>query len=709
MADVTVNIRGNASQLQAELEDVERRAAAASSVLSSSPAGTSPTSPPSPLGGRVERRELLSPDRMVEDVMAEMRRRGVVAGMGNDVSAIVDQYSTTLRGTLDNDITARYSARREALSARRERDYQTIEQDIESRYQSAVAELPDPNDPWYRKPVDDQFAIMRNAAYERIGRQYDTEEEQIDREEREERTQAEQELTAAIKELTDYFSRQSTQGGDPSNSYIGRLRQQQRELIAQRDAAPDEAGALAASRQLAEVNESLRRAMLGEALGATGGPDMLRGTEGVMSMVGGLSSGNISGAAMGAGTAIAGLRGMSMASSLKLLGWIGAAAGAIQTLVNTKDDRESLATLASLTRTQAQTGAETARALNLGLRFTEVEGVSLGDLGMNVQDFGQRAGETIRARGTREEGVQETVRQIALERSLAMSEGSLRRGGEYDRYGVNVTDALSQLVTILSNIEGSGVEYGDFTRVQEKYDIQQGIMASFMSRTDRPDYSVANQAVAAFSAIPGITQDRRLGSDYAAFQDAIQNPMNERMRVLLYGTVGDLIRDTGGSFLEEGSAERRIYESEGVRNDVIDRVLRNPAYEGRIMQAVLQQITAMYGGTESQMGYFVMKNLFPSISPDRLDAYVRAFSESGSEASRLLRGERYTEGNIERTAAQNASFWIKDAPGYLSSYSTTMKEINNKLGTIASLLSGTIRIPGIGIWRNDGARDGGRE
>ena len=96
-----------------------------------------------------------------------------------------------------------------------------------------------------------------------------------------------------------------------------------------------------------------------------------------------------------------------------------------------------------------------------------------------------------------------------------------------------------------------------------------------------------------FSSVQGITQDSRIGTDIQSFQSMIQNPMNERMRALIYSSVSDLFPETGG------------------RMDLIDRELRNPENEGKIMQAVIQRITSQFGGTDTQMGYFAFKSLLP--------------------------------------------------------------------------------------------------
>jgi hypothetical protein len=247
------------------------------------------------------------------------------------------------------------------------------------------------------------------------------------------------------------------------------------------------------------------------------------------------------------------------------------------------------------------------------------------------------------------------------------------KGAQYDRYGITVTTALERMVAILSSIEESGVEATDFTRVQEKYDIQQQIMASFMTRQDKPDYDVANAILAAMSSVQGVTQDARIGSDYQAFQNAIQNPMNERMQALIYGTVADLFPDTAG------------------RADLIDRAIRNPENEAKILEAVMNRLTEQFGGTDTQMGYFVFKNLFPNIAPDRLDEYIDHFNNGGFASFY----EYYTKGGGDPNKRDWTSAWgnqaFKDATEMTAGWTRAVNDIKVLLTEIRDGITGTNR------------------
>ena len=217
MADVTVNIRGDASQLRNELDDVSRN-----------PNNPSSTTPPPSGGGSGS--AVPSNDRMIEDVRREMQQRGVLLVPGSSsMTQIINQYGQATRGTVNDRITERYDARRDDMRKRMSADYDAIEADIENKRQEGLRRLgPQANDPFYTSMLDQQLEQERDRQYRRIGSQYDQEEEQINQEEANERTQSETELTAAIRELTEYFNRQANQGGDAPDSYIGRLRAQQR-------------------------------------------------------------------------------------------------------------------------------------------------------------------------------------------------------------------------------------------------------------------------------------------------------------------------------------------------------------------------------------------------------------------------------------------------------------------------------------------------
>lgn len=653
MADVTVNIRGDASQLRDELDNVSRN-----------PSSGGSTPPPS---GGGSGSAVPSNDRMIEDVRREMQQRGVLLVPGSSsMTQIINQYGQATRGAVNDRITERYDARREDMRSRMSADYDAIEADIDKRRQEGLQRLgPNANDPFYTSMLDQQLEQERQRQYRMVGSRYDQEEEQINQEEQNERTQSETELTAAIRELTEYFNRQANQGGDAPDSYIGRLRAQQRELMQQRDSADSEEGAMAASRSLADVNEQLRR-VLGGGNAQQGRPySGLQGGLGLFNMINSAQDGDFGSAIATSGMAVSGLFGLGTKAAMRA-NWVALAATALyKGATGVSSNYDDLAGLAAL-RSTGGGGSGSASMGNLAQNAGNLNayGIYPSDLDISMDDFYSQAVRRTKARGTSDDWVKETISGIALERSLGLDQDALIKGSQYDRYGINITDAISRLVTVLNGIEGSGVSFGDFTRVQEKYDIQQQIMGSYMNRADRPNYDVANSNLAAFSAVQGITQDSRIGTDYQQFQGMIQQPMNERMRALIYSSVADLFPETGG------------------RMDLIDRELRNPENEGKIMQSVIQRITQQFGGTDTQMGYFAFKALLPDIAPDRLDQYIGQFSNKNNIAGSVLGdGLKNQDVFTSYETNNNKAKLTVEASDMISSMSKALTEIKNALTT----------------------------
>ena len=645
-------------------------------VIGNSSGGSAAPQPQPSIGSSSSSSSMI-PDnsRMIEDIRREMRSRGVLMVPGtNNMSQLINQYGQNLRSNVNDRITDQFDSRRQDIRNKYGAKYQEIEDNLEKQKQQRLASSGTPNNPFLIAAIDQQQEGIRNQLFKKYGQMQDQEEAALDQEEAEARKTADEELTKAIKELTDYFKREEKSGVD-ENSYIGKLRAQQRELIQQRESARTEDEAVGYSRQLAEVNEKLREVLSGES--GQGGfnrrrfqDPVMQTTRGIQQLLGGLQGGDIGSVIMGAGSTGVALSGAGMTTAMKALGWIGLAAGAAKGLSDTAKDYESMSSLAALrSPSLGYSGSDSMHYLNANIADMRYGGLSFTDYGMNRDEFASEAARRVKQRGIGDNFFEETMKQIGLERNLALDSGALGAAGQYDRYGISSTDAISRLVTMLNGIKGSGVDYTDFTRVQEKFNIQQQIMGGYMSRSDKPNYDVANQSVAAFSAVRGITQDARLGSDYAQFQNAIQNPANDRMRALIYGAVADIMPETAG------------------RMDLIDRAIRNPENEGKIMQAVIQRVTAQFGGTDTQMGYFVLKNLFPNIAPDRLDNYIRDLSDPNSQAGRIL--AKGMSSDFKTVGDKNADTFAKQSGGFVTGYTTLLKDISETLKTIAGKITGT--------------------
>lgn len=619
-------------------------------------------------------------ERMISDIRREMQSRGVLLVPGSQgLSQILNEYKRQLGDQARSEITQKYQAQRDDLAGRRTAAYRGIERDIEAFYRKGVAGDDDPNDPatqaYWREYANKKFA----PAWTRVGKEFDKEEQSLAAEEEAAKSRVETELTDAIKRLTDTFEREAKTNPDVPDSYINRLRAQQKAIIGERDSATDEAGAIAASKRLAEVNEQLRRAMTGEDTtqnrGGGGWGVALSGMRGMEQFMGAAGSGNLAGMINGLGGTGVGIAsamgGLSLSGAATAMGVIAAIAGLAGGVQQGAERYDQMSSLAAFRSTTGFEGFESGRRIGPMIRggFRGSEAYDIARLGMNETEFAREAESRIRARGTSGDWFNEIYRQIGLERNFALRSGALSAAGAYDRYGISGTEAVTRLVNTLAGIQGSGVSRGDFTRVQEKLDVQQQIMGSYMSRADRPDYDVANRTVAALSAVRGITQDARIGSDYAVMQNALQNPMNERMKALIYGTIEDIMPSTRG------------------RMDLIDQALKNPKNEGQILQSVIQRITAMYGGMDTQMGYFAFRNMFPGIAPDRLKSYIADFSNPESEASKQL--IRSLRGGAVLSDAQGsvADRLAKQGTEYTSNVTAFLDDIKNNVQGIFDWLA----------------------
>ena len=652
MADVTVNISGNADGLKREIEDVGRRARevenGVNDVFGKTPpppgvfpgTGTREVVPPTPGGSTTtpSRQPDIIPDRVVDEMRREAENRQLKPG-SQEFNNAVEELQKTSQERLDQDITAKYSQRRSDLTEEMNNAYRKIDDDVDRQKNERIQMIGQQayNDPLRKPQIDQEFEDLRDVRYRDVGKRFDEQFDKIDEDEKNERTQSEAQLTEAIRQLTEELGRiAGTQTSDP-NSFINRLREERRQAIQERDNAPSEEEAQQAQRRVNEIDGRLRRIQGGEEtgqggqVGQFGGANVASGINAVNSAASGDLAGTFTSGAM-----MLGARAFIPAAII---------AGLIKSMQIGSENIDQAGDLARLRGTTGTSGAGALNQINQQFSHPVSGGRTIGDLGLDEQEFRTRAMQTIRASGSSQDWVRNTFESAAVEKNLGLNEGALVQGSQYDRYGKNVIDAILDLTNTLSEIRTSGVTGNDFTRVQERFDIQQGIMAGYMNRTDKPDYDVANRLLAGFSAVP-VTQDQRTGTDIQDFQQAIQNPMNDRMRALLYGVIGDLAPETQG------------------RVDLAERYRLDPENEGRLIQATVQRVTQMYGGTQTTQGFMAFRSLFPNIAPERLDQYINAFQNPDSEASKRLIEELKT-GN--RVVSREES--VQTAPGYVSDMS----------------------------------------
>lgn len=631
-------------------------------------------------------------NRLTEEYRKLLQQQGgvVIPGSANS-RQIWSQVEANAKQDISARISNKYDGRRSALDEKYEEKflsandrYKDEQQRILSKYKGRDSKFIESTDEWKEN----------EKWFEQYGRQLDkdkaVEDKQINKEERDELAAALRELTATLKDSKESVERDDERG-DSEDSYLGRLRAERRQILNERDSAATREEALAASERLAAKDEEIRRVTGGEQ-GKPMFDRYMMGIQGVQGIYNGLEGGDLGGAVMGVGSTISGFSGLSLKAAMRVAGVAALVAGAIKTVQGSNERYNATADLAAYRSTSggrngtnALTGTVTAmRDAGIAKTAANPIGTTYADFDLDYKEFSQRAANTVQQRGTGEGWYTETMKQIGLERQFGLQQNALGQGAQFDRYGQTVTDAVTTLVRTLAthNIEGANLR--DFSRVQEKYDFQQSLMQSYMGRADKPNYDYANQAVLAVNQVTGITHDQRDVSDYASFQNAIQNPKNDRMRALLFSTVQEMMpemKDSHGNFYDATDAGRM---------DLIDRAIRNPENEGKIMQAMIQKISEMYGGINTQMGYFAFKNLFPDISPDRLDQYVEQFSNPDSEAGGSLRqdpsksdvGAAYV-----RSASEQAEIWAANSKNYYHGMTRAVEDIKKILHDFVDTLT----------------------
>lgn len=615
MADVTVNIRGNASQLRSELDNITPQ--------SQSSGGSS---------GIIGRDESGSA-RMIEDVRREMQQRGVLLVPGSSsMSQIINQYKQTQGDATEANISHKYGERRADMRSRMSDDYARIDAEVEQQRRTGMSSI---TDDFSKSVLEQRLQQYSDSQYRRVGQRYDQEEDELRAEEAEEKSAAERELTEAIKELTEHFDRQSEQG-TPDDSFLGRLRAQQRALITERDNAATEEDARSASMRLAGVNEQMR--------GVMGGGDgvnqgVMRGLKvggGAMMTANALGSGDIGGGIMGAAL---------MTGNPYAIAGAAVLSGGMAIADTISNATESYSKMAAFSSTAGGRDLENARK-HLTDRvpyMADVHGISHTDLGMDQTDFMADAYKRMSSRRMSEGWREESITQNALEKVLALSEGYLGTASKFDRYGQNTTEAVSRLVSLLSvtsrgevrNFDNAGG--ADFTKVQEKLDIQQRLMGSYMGLTDKPNYDTANRMVAAFSSTEGITQDSRLGDDIMSFENAIINPQNEMMRTLIYDSINQLFPEFGGNIAEVKKAQQ------------------DPEKRAKILPQLIKQMDAIFGDVTTTQGQFAYSSVFQGISLDRLEPFIKGLSEGGSIEQILNGGDTLTEEKTQMALKRGSS------------------------------------------------------
>lgn len=255
MADVVVNIRGNTSELQNDLNQIGGQTPPSIPTGGSGqqvpPTGSQQIpSPQTPGGGTPA---MPSYDRMAQDIRREILNRGVMMVPGSSnfnqfMNTIQQQQRTSGYQAIDDRYTQRVTATQAYYQQEQEKQLDALEDERREKLKGATTQSgEDRINARYdnkRQQLLDNIQIQQAQAFTQLQSERDSEKEQLDKD-----------LTQVMKDLVDELKR-----GNP-NSYLGQLRGQYREAIWKRDNAETEEEARAAAREAADIEQRMAKAM----------------------------------------------------------------------------------------------------------------------------------------------------------------------------------------------------------------------------------------------------------------------------------------------------------------------------------------------------------------------------------------------------------------------------------------------------------------
>ena len=638
------------------------------------PSGTPPVppTPPGASGTTAPSGSSISAadNRMVEDLRRAILAYGAVYVPTNSAfKPILQTVEQQQRRIVDDDISQRYAERRADVDKRWEAATEANNVRLQAQRE---AELRGVTDKRTIGRINAKWDKIEDEEQRRINTPFKAELSQIDKEESEERKEKQDELTQALQELTDAINKSGTLNPD---SYLGQLRQQRQQAIFERDTAEDEESARAAAQRVRDIDQQIKDVTDGrvepDEKKINFGDRVLATLMGFNQLNKGITGRNIGSTIMGAGTTLTSLFGASDETTAKTLAWLTPIAGFMSIFQEAGQRGDQMAGLAALTR-GGESIAEARR--NMYSRLwgygEDLTGTDIYEMGLSVPDFAASAEKRISQRGMAQNGISEAYFQEVLERVFSLDRGSLGLAGKYDRYGVYATDAITDLVSRLERISGSGVTQGNYARVQEYLGMQQDLMGNYMRFADKPSALIANRDLAAFASLNNYTVDTRTPGEIKAVQNQLINPQNDRMKAILYSVV------------EETMPE---YKGQNVRGrvDLIDQILNDPTYQGVIEKALMERLTSMYGGFDTPMGYMMIKSQLQGIeSPGRRRSIWEGII--GGEAGRILSTAETATGQTQFGAKINYSKEIKD---YISDINSGMSELRDGIFNSVSFLN----------------------
>lgn len=192
-------------------------------------------------------------DRMVNDIRAEISRRGVILVPGTqNFSTMLNTIQQNQRTSVMGQIDSQYFQRIQDIDKRDAALFNEIKARLDSMRQS---ELSGVTDPIAIKTINRRYDNLEEREFRKAGKFFAGEYEAANQERSTQTAEAEQRLTEALQRLTEELS----QGN--KDSYLNNLRDKYKEQIWRRDNATTEEEVREASREAAKIQERMQRGM----------------------------------------------------------------------------------------------------------------------------------------------------------------------------------------------------------------------------------------------------------------------------------------------------------------------------------------------------------------------------------------------------------------------------------------------------------------
>lgn len=284
MADVVVNISGDATNLKNTLNNVANQANISSGSSGGNYGAGTPFTPnnrppqqplpprqgvvPTPnsqLGGNLITPNSPTPamptyERMAQDIRREILNRGVVMVPGTaNFQQLLNTIQTQQRNNAYDAIEDKYRKKGDELRAKQEQEERVIIDDINKRKAAALSNA---TNTIQRTTIESNFDNVLNQNLSKVNKKYLPLYDQLDEQELAEKANVEKDLTKVMQDLVNELKKGN------ENSYLGKLRQSYREAIYKRDNADTEEEAIAASKEAGEIQKRITKAM-------GGGPNLL--------------------------------------------------------------------------------------------------------------------------------------------------------------------------------------------------------------------------------------------------------------------------------------------------------------------------------------------------------------------------------------------------------------------------------------------------